>query len=118
MDFEKGVEDRNCHRQSLFSVLSFDAIIFDDETWMANRYKALSSLVDGHEGSYLPKCQTNILIYLHELSPLLWYFIKKASYNLGRFEPSSPYTKELHGQVVGNPGLTNRCRKRLMIERL
>ena len=33
------------------------------------------SLVSGDKGSYLPNCQTNLVIALRELSLLFWHFI-------------------------------------------
>ena len=32
-------------------------------------------LAEGDEGSYLPNCQTNMVIDLHELYLLFWHFI-------------------------------------------
>ena len=52
--------------------------------------KPLSSLVEGGEGSYLPNCQTNLVIALDALSLLFCIFINTTAYHLGRYEPSSP----------------------------
>ena len=35
---------------------------------MCTRYESWSSLVEGGEGQYLPKCQTNLVIALYTLS--------------------------------------------------
>ena len=45
----------------------------------------------------MPICQTNFAIVLRALSLVFWNFINTTSYHLGRYEPSSPTTKELHG---------------------
>ena len=58
-----------------------------------------SSLVEGGEGLHLPNCQTNLVIALYTLSLLFCKFINTTAYHLGRYEPSSPYTKELHGHT-------------------
>ena len=52
----------------------------------------------GDEGSYLPNCQTNLVIALHALSLLLCNFIYTTGYHLGKYKLSSPSTKELHGK--------------------
>ena len=49
-----------------------------------------SSLVVGGEGSYLPNCQTNLVIALDALSLLFCIFINTTAYHVGRYEPSSP----------------------------
>ena len=59
--------------------------------------KPWSSLVEGGEGSYLPNCQTTLVIALDALSILFCIFINITAYHLGRCEPSPPSTKELHG---------------------
>ena len=46
--------------------------------------------MEGDEGSYLPNCQTNLVITLHAPSLLFWHFIITTAYHLGRYEPSSP----------------------------
>ena len=51
----------------------------------------------GDEGLYLPNCQINLFIAFHALSLLFCNYINATAYCLGRFEPSSPSTKELHG---------------------
>ena len=56
-----------------------------------------SSLAEGGEGSYLPNCQTNLVIAIYTLSQLFCKFINTTAYHLGRYEPSPPSTKELHG---------------------
>ena len=56
-----------------------------------------STLVDGGEGSYLPNCQTNLVIALCTLSLLLCKFLNTTAYHLSRYKPSSSSTKELHG---------------------
>ena len=48
------------------------------------------------------QCQTNLVIVLLALSLLFLYFTNTAAYHLGRFEPSSPSTKELHVYTVCN----------------
>ena len=60
-----------------------------DRTW--------SSLVEGGECFYLPNCQTTLDIALDALSLLFCIFINTTAYHLGRYEPSPPSTKELHG---------------------
>ena len=57
---------------------------------------AWSSLVEGGKGSYLPNCQTTLVIALDALSLLFCIFINTTAYHLGRYEPSPPSTKELH----------------------
>ena len=47
-----------------------------------------SSLIEGDEGSYLPNCNSNLVITLHELSLLFCNFINTSAYRLGRYEPS------------------------------
>ena len=47
-----------------------------------------SSLVEGGKGSFLPICQTNLVI--DALSLLIGIFINTTAYHLGRYEPSSP----------------------------
>ena len=48
-----------------------------------------SSLVEGGEGSFLPNCQTNLVIALYTLSLLFCKFINTTAYHLGRYKPSS-----------------------------
>ena len=55
-----------------------------------DKYGAWSSLVEGDEGSYLPNCQTNLVIALHALFLLFCIFINTTAYHLGRYKPSSP----------------------------
>ena len=50
----------------------------------------------GNEGSYLPNCKTNLVIFLHALYQLFWHFKNTTAHHLGRYEPSSPCAKELH----------------------
>ena len=45
-----------------------------------------------------PNCQT----ILAALSLLFWHFINTTAYHLGRYEPLSPSTKELHEPVFGS----------------
>ena len=59
-----------------------------------------SSLVEGGEGSYLPNCETTLVIALDVLSLLFCIFVNTTSYHLGRYKPSPPSTKELHVRVV------------------
>ena len=61
--------------------------------------KLWSSLVEGGEGLYLPNYQTYLVIALDALSLLFCIFINTTAYHLGRYEPSPPSTKELHGQT-------------------
>ena len=49
---------------------------------------------------YLPNCQRNLVIALDTLSLLFCIFINTTAYQLGRYEPSPPSTKELHGYSV------------------
>ena len=55
-----------------------------------------SSLIEGGEGSYLPNCQTTLVIALDALFLLFCIFINTTAYYLGRYKPSPPSTKELH----------------------
>ena len=41
-------------------------------------------------------CQKNLVIALYELSLLVYNFIDTTPYHLGRYDPPSPSTKELH----------------------
>ena len=59
-----------------------------------------SSLVEGGEGSYLPHCQTTLVIALDTLFLLFCIFINTTAYHLGRYKPSPPSTKELHSLVI------------------
>ena len=59
--------------------------------------KAWSSLVEGGEGLYLLNCQTILVIALYALSLLFCIFINTTAYDLGRYKPSPPSTKQLHG---------------------
>ena len=59
---------------------------------------------------YLPICQTNLVIALYTLSILFCKFINTTAYPLGRYKPSPPSTKELHG-------LGNGARKRVSNKR-
>ena len=54
-----------------------------------------SSLIEGGEGSYLPNCQTTLVIAL-DGSLLFCIFINTTAYGLGRYKTSPPSTKELH----------------------
>ena len=49
-----------------------------------------SSLVEGGKGSFMPNCQTNLVIARCMLSLLFCKFINTTAYHLGRYEPSSP----------------------------
>ena len=61
-----------------------------------SKAKPWSSLVEGGEGSYLPNCQTTLVIALDALFLLFCIFINTTAYHLGRFKPPPPSTKELH----------------------
>ena len=50
--------------------------------------------------SYLPNCQTTLVIALDALSLLFCIFINTTSYHLGRYRPSPPSTKELHALII------------------
>ena len=63
--------------------------------WIGQIQASISSLVEGDDGSYLPNCQTNLVIALHALSLLFWHFINTTAYHLGWYEPSSPCSKSL-----------------------
>ena len=52
---------------------------------------------EGGEGSYLPNCQTPLVIVIETMSLLFCIFINTTDYHLGRYEHSPPSTKELHG---------------------
>ena len=56
-----------------------------------------SSLVEGGEGSYLPNCQTHLVIALDAVFLLFCIFINITAYHLGRYDPS---TKELHAPTL------------------
>ena len=60
-----------------------------------------SRQLTGDEGSYLPNYQINLVIALQALSIYFWHFINTIDCHLGRYEPLSPSTKELHGQAIG-----------------
>ena len=64
--------------------------LFDDRVY------SWSSLVKGDEVSYLPNCQTNLVIALHAPSLLFWHFINTTAYDLGRYMPSSPVKAHSH----------------------
>ena len=68
----------------------------------------LGTRTRGDEGSYLPNCQTNLVITLHVLS---WHFINTTAYHLGRYEPSSPVSCRA-------PHLNRRLFKELACSRL
>ena len=53
--------------------------------------------MEGDEGTYLPNCQSNLVIALHALSLLFCNLINTLINHFGSYEPSSPSTKELHG---------------------
>ena len=72
-------------------------------TYLGQSLHPWSSFVEGGEASYLPNCQTTLVIALDALSLLFCIFINTTSYHLGRYEPSPPSTKELH--AVGQKGL-------------
>ena len=55
-----------------------------------------SSLERGDEGLYRSNSQTNLVMALHSLSLLFFYYINTTAYHLGRYKPSFPSTKELH----------------------
>ena len=63
-------------------------LFFGMKLWMIS--KAWSSLVEGGEGSYLPNCQTNLVIALYKLSLFFCKFINTTAYHLGRSKHSSP----------------------------
>jgi len=56
-------------------------------------YQPWSSLVEGGEGSYLPNCQTNLVIALYTLSLMFCKFINTTALHLGRYEPKSSLDK-------------------------
>ena len=58
----------------------------------ADKVKAWSSLVEGGEGSYLPNCQTILVIVLDALFLFFCIFINTTTYHLGRYKPSPPST--------------------------
>ena len=66
--------------------------LFDDRVY------SWSSLVKGDEVSYLPNCQTNLVIALHAPSLLFWHFINTTSYHIrafiSHFLPRSPALQE------------------------
>ena len=70
---------------------------------MTHIVRAWSSLVEGGEGLYLPNCQTTLVIALDALFLLFCIFINTTAYHLGRYEPSPPSTKELHGYANETP---------------
>ena len=59
-----------------------------------------SSLVEGGEGLYLPNCPKIDYCPLYTVS-IACMFINTTAYHLGKYEPSPPSTKELHGLAVG-----------------
>ena len=82
----------NLHHVSAFRISSrchhLWAQLKNIQTW--------SSLVEGGKGSYLPNCQTTLVIALDALFLLFFIFINTTAYHLGRYEPSPPSTQELH----------------------
>ena len=54
------------------------------------------SLVGGDEYSYLPNCQSNLVIPLHAVSLLFWHFIKTTAHRLGRYKTLSPVKLRSH----------------------
>ena len=66
-------------------------------TLLSYSAKTWSPFVEGGEGSYLSNSQTNLVIALYTL---FCKFINTTAYHLGRYEPSPPSTKELHGQDI------------------
>ena len=58
-----------------------------------------SLLVEGGEDLCRPSHQTNLVIVLNELSLLFWHFINATVDHLGSCEPSSSFTKNLHGMI-------------------
>ena len=54
-------------------------------------YVLCSSLVEGDEGSYLPNCQSNLVIAHHVPTvSIVLYFHKHNSFPFGRYDPLSP----------------------------
>ena len=50
------------------------------------KVQSRSSLVEGDEGSYLPNCQTNLVIAIHPPSLLFWHFINTAAYHFWQIQ--------------------------------
>ena len=64
----------------------------------------------GDRGLYLLNCYTNLVIILRALSLLSCNFINTTAYHLGRYKPSYPSTKELHGcKNSWQPGSAPTC---------
>ena len=66
-------------------------------TTLAAKIMELFSRED--EGWYRLNSQLSLLIVLREQSVLFWRFINVTAYHLGRYEPSSPSTKEIHAKI-------------------
>ena len=67
--------------------------------------KPWSSLVEGVEGSYLPNCQTTLVIVLDALSLLFCIFINTTASHLGRYKPSPPSTSMSNVYPLSSLGL-------------
>ena len=82
----------NYHSLFIFQIVLFTraAQLLVERRVPRRTKKANSSLVEDREGSYLPNCQTNLVIALDALSHLYCIFINRTAYHLGRYEPSSP----------------------------
>ena len=59
----------------------------------------MSSMVEGDEGSYLPNCQSNLVIALDELSLLFCIFINTAAYNWADISLHLPLAVKLPGSA-------------------
>ena len=80
--------------------------VFHVRKTLGRKVSTWSSLVEGGEGSYLPNCQTTLVIALL----LFCIFINTTAYHLGRYEPSPPSTKELHGIYIFSLLCIFKCR--------
>ena len=66
---------------------------------LKERVNPWSSFVESYEGLYLPNSQTSFDIVQLGLSKFI-QFLNTTTYRLGRNEPSSPPTRDLHGLTV------------------
>ena len=86
--------------------------------YLANEgfYQPWSSLVEGGEGSYLPNCQTNLVIALYTLSLLFGKLINTTAYHLGRYLLLLKSSMYQHSVFKNGPFLTG-CEPQIFVVR-
>ena len=62
-------------------------------------YHGASSLVEGDKSLYLPNCQSNLVIALHELTLLFCFFINTTAYLLEDMSLHLPLAAALPGST-------------------